>query len=70
LLELSDSPDFGKGRDRDFPKNMTPVSMRKHLPSPGLGEVTGHGLSYEKFKEKKYLDDIDDEGNDWDREWR
>ena len=45
LLTLTDSPLNGKVRERGLPKNQTPVKDRKHLPAPGIGEVTGHGLT-------------------------
>ena len=45
---LMGSPEHGKPRDRDMPKNMKPVVERKHLPAPPLGHITGHGLGIDK----------------------
>jgi hypothetical protein len=65
---LAGSPENGKPRDRDMPKNMRPVAERKHLPAPPLGHITGHGLSIEKFVEKTKL--VNTEEDNWHQDWR
>ena len=42
---LAGSPENGRPKDRDLPKNMRPITERKHLPAPPLGQTTGHGYS-------------------------
>lgn len=49
---LAGSPDNGKPKDRDLPKNMRPVAERKHLAAPPLGHIAGHGLTFEKTRDK------------------
>jgi hypothetical protein len=65
---LAGSPENGRPKDRDLPKNMRPVADRKHLPAPPLGHIAGHGLTLEKFKEKTELSAAEDE--DWHQDWR
>jgi hypothetical protein len=66
---LAGSPENGRPKkDRDLPKNMRPVTERKHLPAPPLGQITGHGLSVEKFNEKNKLLSAEDEN--WHQDWR
>lgn len=66
---ISGSPESGKPRDRDLPKNMRPIAERKHLPAPPLGQTTGHGfMSVEKYNERKnYTNKVDD---NWHQSWR
>lgn len=45
---LRGSPENGKPKDREFPRNVHPVATRKHLPAPALGQTTGHGLNIDK----------------------
>lgn len=65
---LAGSPENGRPRDRDMVKNMRPVAERKHLPAPPLGQITGHGLTAEKFIEKSKL--IATEEDNWHQDWR
>lgn len=65
---LSGNADNGRPKDRDLPKNMRPVTERKHLPAPPLGHITGHGLSVEKFNEKSKLSEKEDDS--WHQDWR
>jgi hypothetical protein len=65
---LAGSPENGRPKDRDLPKNMRPVADRKHLPAPPLGHITGHGLSLEKYKEKTEL--LAAEEDNWHQDWR
>jgi hypothetical protein len=70
---LTGSPENGKPRDRDLPKNMRPVVERKHLPAPPLGQTTGHGMTLEKFNEKSSFaspDSRDKQQDDWTQQWR
>ena len=70
LKELTDSPNNGKPRDRVLPKNMTPTSQRLHLPAPPLGEITGHGMSYEKFQDSMSKDIFAPGDDEWTSDWR
>jgi len=66
---ITGSPENGRPRDRDLPKNMVSVSERKHLPAPSVGHITGHGMPIEKFQERKSY--IDSNSNDkWTQGWR
>eukprot|EP01038_Epipyxis_sp_PR26KG_P004211 gene4211-5985_t len=73
---LSGKPENGKPRDRDLPKNMRPVAERKKLPAPPLGQVSGHGLIFEKFKEKSSLSSASGSNeeqsmnSEWHQQWR
>lgn len=69
---LRGSPDKGKPKDRDQPKNVHPVAQRKHLPAPPLGHTTGHGLTIEKFYEKNSLQagDSTAQNSNWTDQWR
>lgn len=76
---LRGSPEHGKPKDRDAPKNIHPVALRKHLPAPPLGQTTGHGLTLEKFHEKSSLQsdsrsqfnmDGDNTSAEWHQQWR
>lgn len=73
---LRGSPDKGKPKDRDQPKNVHPVAQRKHLPAPPLGHTTGHGLSIDKFYEKQQQQQNGDSVNggdphsNWTEQWR
>lgn len=65
---LGGSPENGRPKDRDMPKNMRPVTDRKHLPAPPLGQITGHGLSLDKFVEKTKLTATEEDN--WHQDWR
>jgi hypothetical protein len=71
---ITGSPDNGKPRDRDLPKNMRPVAERRHLPAPPLGQITGHGLSLEKYMEKSAIiasnNDSTVSDSEWHQQWR
>jgi hypothetical protein len=70
---ITGSPDNGKPRDRDLPKNMRPVADRRHLPAPPLGQITGHGLSLEKYMEKSAIianSDSTVSDSEWHQQWR
>ena len=45
VVLLSGGPDKIHPRDRDAPLSQVPVTDRKRLPAPPLGQTTGHGLS-------------------------
>jgi len=52
---------------------MKPVAERKHLPAPPLGQITGHGMTLEKLKQKTELREAYEEDHkepDWTQEWR
>jgi hypothetical protein len=40
---LGGSPENGRPKDRDLPRNVHYVADRTHLPAPPLGQITGHG---------------------------
>jgi len=66
---ITGSPENGRPRDRDLPKNMISVSERRHLPAPSMGQITGHGMPIEKFQDRKNY--IDSSPNDkWTQGWR
>lgn len=69
---LRGSPDKGKPKDRDQPKNVHPVAQRKHLPAPPLGQTTGHGLTLDKFHEKTSINGGDSatQHSNWTEQWR
>jgi len=67
LVEITDSPINGKPRDRGLPKNNVPTSQHKHLPAPPPGDVTGHGLTYEKFL---HVEPKTGDNDDWTSDWR
>eukprot|EP01034_Spumella_vulgaris_P028988 gene28988-35953_t len=70
---ITGSPENGKPRDRDMPKNMRPVADRRHLPAPPLGQTTGHGLSLEKYMEKSAIaanNESTVSDSEWHQQWR
>lgn len=69
---LTGSPNNGKPRDRDLPKNVRAVADRKHLPAPPLGQTTGHGLiNLEKYHELSAMtNSYDSSASEWHQQWR
>lgn len=65
---LTGSPNNGRPKDRDLPKNIRPVSDRRHLPAPAVGKVAGHGMTFEKLQESK--DHRNPHPDDWYMTWK
>jgi hypothetical protein len=60
---LGGSPENGRPKDRDLPRNVHYVADRTHLPAPPLGQITGHGGFVDKRSPTSKQPSMD--GSNW-----